>query len=502
MRKNAIINEALDKLNEVQQQHPLISTGVLMGANLLGPIGRGLSTAVTAGNIANTLRAGQPISATGQIVSSALPYTKVNPMLGMGIGMGAQMGGDFLQNKYNAAHAEPRFEHAASRGGTRMSRQNIKLAAFPLVAAALPLLKSMGTQAVIGAGMTGLSNAMNKQPITEGMGSAAAMGGASGAMFHGAGKLMGGGAPAAKPDVPPEVTPKVAFYYNMKAAQQRINFAAGRVNTTGGFHEQHSPKNREKQSMYHPNPVALALMQRMNLIKLALEFPDPSVAASLHPGGFIGPPELGSTPAEKWTASAKSMKDNPFYDKPEYADQKEPGMLKKLFGGGADTPTGVHEDPEIGSSLGDKLEGFGNSSIGRSLGRHGTSTGLRALGGAGIGALGGGLAGAALGDVGGGLGAGIGAGAGAGLGSGAGDILATLLRLKGVNGGPGMAQALRYGGGALGGAAGGGLGYMVGKKDHEKESSYQPRLLLSGLTNAVRAGGRRMLPESFPTWTR
>jgi hypothetical protein len=65
-----------------------------------------------------------------------------------------------------------------------------------------------------------------------------------------------------------------------------------------------------------------------------------------------------------------------------------------------------------------------------------------------------------------------------------------------------MAQALRYGGGALGGLAGGGLGYMAGKKDHEKESSYQPRLLLSGLTNAVRAGGQRMLPESFPTRTR
>lgn len=594
MRKNAIINDVLDKLNEVQTKHPLISTGVLLGSNLLGPLGRGLSTAVTAGNIANTLRARQPISAAGQMTSAVMPYTKVNPMLGMGIGMGAQIGGDILQNKYNAAHAEPSFEHAASHGGLRMSRTKM---AHPALMAAMPLLKSVGLQAGLGAGMQGISNLMNKQPVTEGMGGAAAMGGASGAMTHGAGKLMGDGAPA----VPPEATPKVAFYYNMKAARQRIKYAAlmadelnrqlnddlslqnmasdhamlagigagggglvgagvgaltgntgrgaaigtgigggaglgsalgmhGAGGLTalfggspeaqitakalgyglgglggaigGGMLGHHLTKDKEKRSMYHPNPVALALMQRLGQVRLYKQAGKTGHSALMsravsHDTNDPDTVQFASKPGSPLMNKAIG------YD--PHAAQVASGADAIPAGGasGADAiaaavaagqPPGSHGDNALQMPqdlLGEALMGGEYSS--KMPSRLKPSLMHPALGAAGGGAIGaltsGGPGGAALGA----------------LGGGAGQIATEALarRLFGLS--PGLSKGLGYAGAGLGGLAGGLTAKSLsGDASDEKRSYYkyagQPRLLLSGLTNAVRTGGQRVLPESFPRW--
>lgn len=127
------------------------------------------------------------------------------------------------------------------------------------------------------------------------------------------------------------------------------------------------------------------------------------------------------------------------------------------------------------------------------------SAGAQTLGAGGAGALAGLAGGAMLGDAGGGAAAGAGAGMGGVGGYHAGNLLALLLKSKGYDA-PYMTQALR-GAGAAGGAVGlGGLGYMAARKG-EKEGSYQPRMLLAGLSNAVEGAGRRAwqaaLPESF-----
>lgn len=588
MRKNALINAALEELKKVQTEHPLISTGVLMAAGSLGgPIGRGLSTAVTAGNIANTLRDKQPISAAGQMAAATLPYTKLNPLLSMGAGMGAELGGNYLQNeynkKYNADHAEPRFEHAASHGGIRMLRTKVAHPAAALIPLAGGLAKHVIAPAAISALTTGAGNLLSNQKFTEGMGPAALIGGASGAVSGGLGHLMRGGAAAP----PMETTPKVAFYYNMKAAKQRIKYAdetlPARIGSSddelwnkaleaanegtsirnlgpyqaagtlgglagggligagagalsgdaghgagigagvgggsilgaslgmhgagglaallgggqdtqllakslglaggglaggvgGGMLGHHLTKSEEKRSMYHPNPVALAFMQRMNQVRLYKQAGGPVADFVRDNPSKMPPPEMLGEGLPHVDSSGQQIL---------------PGM---------ENSEGIMG--HLGKAKDDAVDWLGGDRKLQALGGRAGTHGLRALGAGGAGAVLGGLGGLALGDTGAGVGAGAGAGLGGGLGYGAGDILGALLHLKGVNMAPSTRSALRYGGGALGGVAGGGLGYMVGNKGHDKESSYHPRILLSGLTNAVRAGGQRMLPESFPTRTR
>lgn len=143
------------------------------------------------------------------------------------------------------------------------------------------------------------------------------------------------------------------------------------------------------------------------------------------------------------------------------------------------------------TAAGDKLH---EATSGGALG----GAGMQALTGGGIGGLAGLGVGAAAGKP--GMGAAMGGlgGLGGTAGYHGGNLLSLLLKSKGIDA-PYMTQGLRGAGAGLGAGAGAGLGYAMTR---DKEGSYQPRLLLSSLTNAARAGGQRMLPGPFPTAVR
>jgi hypothetical protein len=252
----------------------------------------------------------------------------------------------------------------------------------------------------------------------------------------------------------------------------------------GGMLGHHLTKDKEeKQSMYHPNPVALAFMQRLNQVRLhkqAGEFGSPLMNRA------VGhePPK-----AEQVASGADALEAGIEMGRPTSG-------LGRTAGDVGDKLTGVAGD--VGQIPQDLL---GQALMGGEYSSKMPSHLKPSLMHPALGAAGGGAIGAAT--SGGPGGAALGA-----LGGGAGQIATEALarRLLGLS--PGLSKGLGYAGAGLGGLGGGLAAKALSKDDKDEKRSYykradgyQPRLLLSGLTNAVRAGGQRMLPESFPAWT-
>ena len=480
MKKRAFdIGGALDKYTDLQAQHPLATMGANLAGSLVSPaIGTGLELP----NIAAAIHHHRPWEAMGRTASAGLNWVPgLGPWARMLAPTAAWWGGNYMQQRADAA--APQMTHAASYGDRHM--QQTKQAFLPALLAAagpaaLSAAKALGTGAILSGGMQAAGNAMGGRPITENVGSSALtgglMGGVSQGLSAGAGKLMGSAAPAA---VPP-IEPKTA-----QAISRRIGFG-----------------NIYKQARYVPfaevtkmNPSIRRSHCMSALVKMA-SHPDVMQKIGINQDEFnaiaasenFGPTELAKM--KDMIAQKKIESGNTAMGRIEGVGEHERKM--PAGGRGAVGITGAEKDKMLAGTASGKLDqALAGDALGQA-GVHGAiGGGLGGVAGAGLGAMSGH-------PIRGGM-MGAGAGLGGTLGYHGGNLLSLLAKSKGYNA-PHMTEALRGAGAGLGGLAGAGIGY--GLSPDEKQSSYQPRLLLSSLTNAVRAGGQHVLPGSFPTYLR
>lgn len=443
MQKQAIIGEALDNYVDLQARHP----GVTMGVGLAAGLVPGVGTAMQLPNIAHSIRHGRNWDALGQTGQAALGLVPgLNTLSQIILPTAVGMGGNYMQQRADAAKA-------ASYRDRLMSHTKL---AHPALAAALPLLKTMGVQAALGAGMQGVSNLMNRQPMLEGTGHAAIGGGISGAMTHGANKLMGAGATSGAGATPPP-EPKQAFAQRLKAAQAIVS--PNQIQEKNMTTKQHNALLISAMTKMAAYPKLLEKMGVSDEEILAMRDPSPMGGPALTDDQIRAiPPTPGQPPMGEGTSGPKM--------KTELSDVRK-GLVKDV--GKRDL-----ESATTGNRLG--------------------SMGLTGLAGGGIGAAVGGGVGALSGKPITGAMTGGGAGLGGTLGFQGGNLLRLLLKSKGYDV---PESAMQYAGAGLGGLGGAGLGYALSPE--EKRSNYHPRLLLSSLTNAARAGGQHMLPGPFPT---